>query len=220
MYKSLLLSLLFCIFYLPVHAAAPDNVVVVDAFKGGLDEEDIDRCTTEVIGYCESSESFKSYLDCAKKHMETLPYCKQNLALMNAKDGVFKTIKRHGSVYLVNADVMGADHSEDYYMIGKQGDLVTLSSLLNIQHLPNYTEVEKKYPKVSLWPTAYALPKVEVTDNGNVRFVFQQLLLNGCFACEQVGIVRIAYDFTPDGRYKGAKALELIVNLTGHTVSS
>lgn len=205
--------------FLSFSAYAVDSVVLLEAFKGGLDEEDIERCSSEIIGFCETSDSFKSYLDCSKSHMQALPYCKQNLALLNEKMGVFKVIKHYGSVYLVNADVLAADHSEEYFMIDKQGELVDLTSNLDMKKIEDFDIIAKKYPKVSLWPTAYANPKVETQKDGKVRLIFQQLLLNGCFACEQVGIAHVAYDFSATGKYLGARVIELDPELNSHTIA-
>ena len=44
---------------------------------------------------------------------------------------------------------------------------------------------------------------------GGQRFIFSFVLLNGCHACEVAGYARVAFDFSPAGKFLGTKLLRL-----------
>lgn len=209
--KKSLLFLGLVIFVSSTAIAAPENVQIIDSFKGGLNIDLINQCNEKVESLCnQDDQSIMQYMQCTKKTMQDLDYCQQNLAFLNATSGYFENIKQYDNIAVINAMVIAADHSEAYFIVDSQGELVSPTDALDLKQADNYAQIAAKFNRVMLWPIPYTFPSVKKLDDGGQRVVFQQLLLNGCHACEQAGIAKVAYDFSPDGHYTGISLLELI----------
>lgn len=186
------------------------NLSKVSDFKGGLDEVAINRCNAAMESTCSIKDGLESYLQCAEKAFGGDKQCKQNLALLKNERGFFDIINLYGNVAVVKAKVYAADHSDNYFMVDKKGEFVRLTAEVDLKKSPMYQKVSKQFKAVELWPTATTLPTVEILKEGKTRVIFPQLLLNGCHACEQAGIARIAYLFLADGTYLGAELVDII----------
>ena len=68
-----------------------------------------------------------------------------------------------------------------------------------------FQAVKKKYPETDLWPGDRSgnapWPRVEPLPGGGTEFIVNYPLINGCHACEHVGLARFAWDFDAKGKF-------------------
>jgi hypothetical protein len=70
---------------------------------------------------------------------------------------------------------------------------------------PLFQSVKEKYPKVELFPGdrsgAAPWPRVQSLPSGGTQFIVTYPLLNGCHACEHIGLARFGWDFDANGKF-------------------
>ncbi len=84
------------------------------------------------------------------------------------------------------------------------------NSFLAPQTQPAFSQVLASYPNAIVWP----VPDFDHEENlpsGGQRFVFKYNILNGCHACDLVGIARFAFIFDSHGDYAGASVLDAVL---------
>jgi hypothetical protein len=72
-----------------------------------------------------------------------------------------------------------------------------------------YQAIKRKFTQADLWPDdrsgASPWARVEPIADGGKQFVIPYLLINGCHACERVGVARYGWQFDAKGKFLGAK---------------
>jgi len=67
--------------------------------------------------------------------------------------------------------------------------------------------VKKKYPQTDLWPGDRSgndpWPRVQPLPGGGTQFIVTYPLINGCHACEHVGLARFGWNFDAKGSFTG-----------------
>lgn len=214
---SQVFSLLFLSFAIITSTYADDtDVSDIPSFMGGIDEVVVNRCNAEMDTVCHVNDGLVQYLECAKKTFAN-SQCDQNAAFLEEERGFFDVINQYGNVSVVKAKVYAADHSEDFFMVDKKGELVQLVTKVDLTKSPHYHKLSQQFKSIELMPSATSMPQVEIlAKDGTTRVVFSQLLLNGCHSCEQVGIARIAYDFSVKGEFLGVQLIEIIPTNVPH----
>jgi hypothetical protein len=66
----------------------------------------------------------------------------------------------------------------------------------------DFQNFKLQYPQVMIWPEQ-VFHKETVLPDGSQSFEFQQSLLNGCHACELLGVLDVSYNFDKRGHYTG-----------------
>jgi hypothetical protein len=79
---------------------------------------------------------------------------------------------------------------------------------VRLENFGGFKALKARFPKVMFWKAGPTFESKARTAAGE-RFVFRYRLLDGCHACPTRGWARIAFDFAPDGTYRGAKVLGL-----------
>ncbi len=70
---------------------------------------------------------------------------------------------------------------------------------------PMFQAVKQKYAQTDLWPGDRSgnvpWPRVDNLPDGGKRFVVSYPLINGCHACQHVGLARFGWDFDAKGKF-------------------
>jgi len=68
-----------------------------------------------------------------------------------------------------------------------------------------FQSVKQKYPQADIWPGdrsgSAPWPRVDKLPDGGERFVVNYPLINGCHACQHVGLARFGWDFDAKGKF-------------------
>jgi len=74
-----------------------------------------------------------------------------------------------------------------------------------MQQNPMFQAIKKKYEQTDLWPGdrsgSYPWPRVQPLAGGGMQFVVTYPLINGCHACQHVGLARFGWDFDATGKF-------------------
>ncbi len=184
--------------------AAEQSVVNVPVFAGGLQVKNINQCNQMIQNQCQM-QAIQKRLNCLEHIMSEQPMCTQNLALLKTKRGIFKEIKKYNSIDVVYAEVAAADHSDEYFMVNPQGDLMELAGDLNLKNNRAYDKLHKKFPDATLWPITANWPAEQLMPRKAFQLIFKQKLTDGCYACKIAGYADVAYTFKDDGELIGVK---------------
>ncbi len=70
---------------------------------------------------------------------------------------------------------------------------------------PMFLSVQHKFPNTDVWPGDRSgnepWPRVQPLPNGDTQFVVTYPLINGCHACQHVGLARFGWDFDAAGKF-------------------
>lgn len=100
---------------------------------------------------------------------------------------------------LVNGDPAVID-VDDYAIVQK----------VDLKNDKTFTEIASTFPKAELWPgdrfgADCIVP--EAAPGGMQRFLVTYRLLNGCHACEVLGLAKVSFDFDNKGKFIGTELL-------------
>ncbi len=70
---------------------------------------------------------------------------------------------------------------------------------------PAFQSIKQKYPKADIWPGDRSgnnpWPRMQSLPGGGTQFVVNYPLIDGCHACQHVGLARFGWDFDPSGKF-------------------
>ncbi|HJU29159.1 MAG TPA: hypothetical protein VJ718_08310, partial [Candidatus Binataceae bacterium] len=112
-------------------------------------------------------------------------------------------IRHYGPVSVVHADMMWADASDGWALIGDSGEVVPLWKPPAIEDDPRFRDFAAAHPQVLLWSDSIEWPDARPIRNGGERLAFR-FGLKTCHACARLGHAIVAYDFDARGRFLGA----------------
>jgi len=191
--------------------AASNNVHTIPQLAGGLDLYDNQICQQSLQQDCAQQQNdFFAYSKCRLAAMEKYPSCTQNLAINKQVMG-FSLIKNknYGKVDVVYADVVGADHSSQYFMITNTGELIEPTVTVDT------SEITKQYPNALFLPIIVdGFPTTGCLPDGQTLLIFQQQVNEGCLACKKLGVASVGYAFSKTGDYLGAELLTFTAYVT------
>jgi hypothetical protein len=68
-----------------------------------------------------------------------------------------------------------------------------------------YQAIKSKYPQTDLWPGDRSgsdpWPRMQSTADGGIELVVSYPLINGCHACQHVGVARFGWEFDARGKF-------------------
>lgn len=103
-------------------------------------------------------------------------------------------------VLLVNGDpeILDIDNLEKLDRAALQAD-------------PKFQAIKRKFSQVDVWPGDRSArapwPEVRPLPGGGTEFIVSYPLLNGCHACERVGVARFGWEFDASGKFLRASYL-------------
>ena len=77
-----------------------------------------------------------------------------------------------------------------------------------MEQSPLYQAVKQKYTRTDIWPgdrSGTMWPQVKPLPDGGQQFILGYPLLNGCHACQHVGLARFSWNFDAKGKFLGTK---------------
>ena len=77
-----------------------------------------------------------------------------------------------------------------------------------MEQSPLYQAVKQKYSRTDIWPgdrSDTMWPQVKPLPDGGQQFILGYPLLNGCHACQHVGLARFSWNFDAKGKFLGTK---------------
>lgn len=198
--------------------SAEGQTKVISAFQGGIDQTSAKLCQHQIEqSQCKLKDLFMEYKRCVQKVLVHNSECKQSLIFFKLTDGgIFHTIHTYDSVDVILADyVYIADQGTGYFLVTHKGLFLPIPlniSKKSLKRTAGYELLSKKYLRV----TAFRIkdfPYYAELPNNTTRLVFTQQLTDGCTACAHVGTIKVAYDFSSDGKvFKGIKTLKITPN--------
>lgn len=75
-----------------------------------------------------------------------------------------------------------------------------------MQQDPQFQNTKAQFPNAAVWPgdrDGTTWPNSQPGPNGGVQFTVGYPLINGCHACEHVGVAMFNWNFDPQGKFKG-----------------
>ncbi len=70
---------------------------------------------------------------------------------------------------------------------------------------PMYQVVKRKYPQTDIWPGDRSgsdpWPRMQPLAGAGTEFIVSYPLINGCHACQHVGVARFGWDFDASGKF-------------------
>jgi hypothetical protein len=190
------------------------GLINLPEFQGGIQPIAVWQIPDKLHEQCNQVISPDDYLDCMITGMQKANASQQAIAMMKFSRGTIIDYKKMGSVTVVRVAVPAADHSEEFYILNNNGDVIDVDdqailSGIDISKAPTYQAILQKYPSVSLWPGNHQYPVENDLPNSITQLVFTYSLLNGCMACELAGIAKVALNFDNTGVFQGAQLLAL-----------
>lgn len=68
-----------------------------------------------------------------------------------------------------------------------------------------FQAVKQRFPQTDLWPADHSgstpWPRVQLLPAGGTEFIVSYRLINGCHACQHVGLARFGWDFDASGKF-------------------
>lgn len=188
-----------------------DIVKMVPALKGGLDQQQLERCQQYMQNRCSNIDSPMALMNCKRKELSQNDSCKQNLALLNEADILAILHSKHyPNVTVIDTQAVGADHSNKLMMITHQGELISLAYDFDKAIERQFPKTHARFPQATVFPVAVdSSPKAVKLPNHGLRLIIHQRVPNGCMACEDVAIADVGYDFDDCGTLLDVKLLEL-----------
>jgi len=125
--------------------------------------------------------------------------------------GIMTAFKSYGTVDA--AQVLFPLRANDNYgllLLNGEPSVVNVDDLEKLDRKameanPMFQSIKRKFPKTDLWPGDRSgnapWPRVDNLPSGGKRFVVSYPLINGCHACQSVGLARFGWDFDAKGKF-------------------
>lgn len=217
--KKVVLTALSTVLISAIAYAAPNTnpVKMVPEFKGGLSQTDVFSQGQAMLQYCMGNNSpqqnFKQCLNAyAKQHGATA----KEIKFTDLVSGYIAKVQNVGDVSVVYAGVMGADHSDGYYIVTKKGGFINVDGFAVLKRIEakikansQYAAIKQANPKSDLFPGNHTAPQIKQNANKGDSILFNYRILNGCMACAANGKATVAFDFNKQGEFTGVKVVSV-----------
>jgi hypothetical protein len=74
-----------------------------------------------------------------------------------------------------------------------------------MEQSPMFQAVKQRFSKTDIWPGDHSgdapWPRVQPLPGGGTQFIVSYLLIDGCHACQHVGLARFGWDFDAEGKF-------------------
>lgn len=157
------------------------------------------------------SRSDKLQKDCLARYLKAHGADPQAIAFMRFAPvpSVIAKLHKYRTADVVYADMMWADASGGWAIVGKSGEIVPLWAGINLTSDRRYRAFIKNHPRATLWSNRLDWPHVKNVGDGGQRFVFRFQLRN-CNACAALADADVAFDFNRSGAFIGTHLEKII----------
>jgi len=209
---------------MPAASARAQEVVTSPEFAGGVKPGAVfdDKGFFDAARRCGEKFSFAAYpadadgrqKDCLAAYMARHRASPQAIAFMNAAPvpAAISEIRHYGPVSVVRANMMWADGSDGWALVGDSGEIIPLWTPPKIGDDPRWRRFLGRHPGVSLWSDSMDWPKGRPFGHGAESLTFR-FALKTCHACARVGEAIVEYDFSARGEYGGAHLVRIAANV-------
>lgn len=162
----------------------------------------------DMIG-CMSTENWEDCLQTVMANDGASPAALQFVQQMNGQGYLYR-FEEHGRV---DAGILvvpfAANDNGQWLLLNSFPAVIEArsSQSLDIAHHPDYRRLAALFPQVIPWEGDNQLEGASPLEGGGQRFIFTYPLVNGCHACDMLGVARLAFDFSPDGAFLGDSLL-------------
>ncbi len=156
-------------------------------------------------------ECFINQMSSAGAPAEALNFTRMLYQQSDGQVGIMTAFKKFGVVDA--AQVMYPLRANDNYgllLINGDPKVLDVDDLQKLDQAamnenPMFVSVKQKYPQTTVWPGdrsgAQPWPRVQPLAGGGTEFIVTYPLLNGCHACQHVGLARFGWDFDANGKF-------------------
>jgi hypothetical protein len=125
--------------------------------------------------------------------------------------GIMVAFKHYGAVDA--AQVFYPLRANDNYgvlLVNGDPGLLDIDNLEKLERTamqddPRFQAIKRKFPRADVWPGdrsgSAPWPQINSLPGGGMEFTVSYPLLNGCHACERVGMARFGWDFDASGKF-------------------
>ncbi len=173
---------------------------------------------TNAHSVCDKAAGAASFPACFINEMsaagapaDAVSFARTLLQQSDGQVGIMSAFKKVGPVDV--AQVFYPLRANDNYgLLLVNGD-PSLLDVDNLQKLdrkgmeaePLFQSVKKKFPQTDIWPNdrsgSAPWPRVQPLPGGGTQFIVTYPLINGCHACQHVGLARFGWDFDANGKF-------------------
>ena len=148
--------------------------------------------------------------DCLAAYMAQHHASAQAVAFMNLAPvpAAISEIRHYGPVSAARANMMWADGSDGWALVGDAGEVVPLWTPPELENDPRFRHFAGRHEGVALWSDSIGWPEGRPLDNGGESLTFR-FDLKTCHACARVGQAIVAYDFDAGGKFDGAHLVRI-----------
>jgi len=169
-------------------------------------------------GVCDKSMSAMSFPECFMNQIEAagapaaaVSFTRALYKQSDGQVGIMTQFKNFGRVDA--AQVMYPLRANDNYgllLVNGDPQIVDVDEMKMLDRAameadPMYKSVKEKFPQMDIWPGGRSgqdpWPRVQPLPEEGTRFIVTYPLINGCHACERVGVARYGWDFAASGKF-------------------
>ncbi len=167
---------------------------------------------------CEKGAGPRSFGQCFIDQMSgagapagALSFTRELYAQSDGQVGIMSAFKSHGTVDA--AQVFYPLRANDNYgllLVNGDPNFLDIDNLEKLDRKameadPLFQSVKQKYPKVEIFPgdRSGTAPwsRVQSLPSGGTQFIVTYPLLNGCHACQHIGLARFGWEFDATGKF-------------------
>jgi hypothetical protein len=172
---------------------------------------------TKARNFCDKSMGAASFPECFMNQLaaagapaESVAFTRALYQQSDGQVGVMSAFKNYGTVAL--AQVMYPLRANDNYgllFVNTDPNLLDADDLKKLDQAMSqdalFQSIKKQYPQTDVWPGDRSgkdpWPLVKSLPEGEMEFVVTYPLINGCHACQRVGIAGFGWDFDASGKF-------------------
>lgn len=125
--------------------------------------------------------------------------------------GIMTAFKKYGAVDAAQV-LYPLRANDNYALLLVNGDpkILDVDDFKKLDHAAMeqngfFQAIKKRFPQTDLWPGDHSAsdpwPRVQPLTGGGTEFVVNYQLINGCHACQHVGIARFGWEFDASGKF-------------------
>ena len=156
-------------------------------------------------------ECFMKQIAAAGAPADAVAFTRMLFEQSNGEVGILSALKKYGTVDA--AQVFYPLRANDNYgllLVNGDPKILDVDDLKKLDRTAMeqdamFQSVKEKYSKMDVWPGdrsgSQPWPRVQPLAGGGTQFIVTYPLLNGCHACQHVGLARFGWDFDASGKF-------------------
>lgn len=157
------------------------------------------------------SECFVNQMSFAGAPADAVSFTRMLYKQNDGMVGIMTAFKKYGPVDAAQV-LYPLRANDNYALLLVNGDprILDVDDLQKLdraamEDTPTYQAVKTKFPRTDIWPGDRSgnapWPRVQPLAGGGTQFIVTYSLINGCHACQRVGLARYGWDFDANGKF-------------------